>query len=350
MRQTEFERRYAPEWEQFEHWLKAQEGGRRVADKMRAKLPGEAWIASAEVPARYRSLCSHLALARERGYGPTLIEKLHQWVLRGHHRLYAASAPDRSGFWHFLSSGFPAAVRREWRVVCLATALFFVPGIGLYVAIQIWPDFAHVVLSAEQRVEAEMMYASSNERLGEEDGSSRFQMFGFYVWNNVRIGFQTFAGGVLFGLGSVFFLLLNGVFIGSFIGYVAEIGLTEEIFSFVAGHSAPELLAIALSGAAGLKLGAALISPGRRSRALALTEDGAKAFQLAGGAGLMFLAAAFVEAFWSPLQITPVAIKYAVGIALWVLLGLYFALVGRHTSGPWRNTGGTRDDQASDGA
>jgi len=73
----------------------------------------------------------------------------------------------------------------------------------------------------------------------------------------VRIGFQTFAGGLLAGVGSVWFLAANGVVIGAVAGYLTEIGYSETFWSFVAGHSSLELLAIVLSGAAGLRLGLA---------------------------------------------------------------------------------------------
>jgi hypothetical protein len=43
----------------------------------------------------------------------------------------------------------------------------------------------------------------------------------------------------------------------------------------------------------------------------------------------MFFAAAFVEAFWSPLTEVPFRIKIAVGVAGWVLLLAYFLFAGR---------------------
>ena len=47
------------------------------------------------------------------------------------------------------------------------------------------------------------------------------------------------------------------------------------------------------------------------------------------GAAIMFLAAAFVEAFWSPITEFGFQIKIIVGIAGWVLLLAYFLLAGR---------------------
>ena len=88
------------------------------------------------------------------------------------------------------------------------------------------------------------------------------------------------------------------------------------------------MLAIVISGAAGLKLGAALLSPGRRSRRLALVENAKVALKLMLGAALMFVAAAIVEAFFSPLNLPDPRPKYAVGIILWVLLLAYFWRAG----------------------
>jgi len=145
----------------------------------------------------------------------------------------------------------------------------------------------------------------------------------------VRIGFQTFAGGMLFGVGSVWFLAANGVIIGAVAGYLTEVGYRDTFWSFVAGHSAPELLAIVLSGAAGLKMGLALISPGGLTRKSALMAAAKPAVRLMYGAALMFMFAAFVEAFWSPIRTIPFEGKIAAGLAGWALALAYFALAGR---------------------
>ena len=64
------------------------------------------------------------------------------------------------------------------------------------------------------------MYDPANRRLGMREADTNVAMFGFYIWNNVRIGFQTFAGGLLAGVGSAWFLGANGVIIGAVAGYL----------------------------------------------------------------------------------------------------------------------------------
>jgi uncharacterized membrane protein SpoIIM required for sporulation len=223
-------------------------------------------------------------------------------------------------------------VRAEWRLVTAAAILFFGPFLLLIAVLQQFPEFVHYLLAPEQIAQYHQMYDPGNQRLGMREADTNVMMFGFYIWNNIRIGFQTFAGGLLAGVGSVWFLASNAVILGAVAGYLTQVGYSETFWSFVAGHSSLELIAIVLSGAAGLRLGLAVIAPGNRSRTSALVTAAKPAVRTMYGAAMLFLAAAFVEAFWSPLTALPVQVKIAVGIAGWVLLGAYFLLAGRRAA------------------
>jgi uncharacterized membrane protein SpoIIM required for sporulation len=228
-----------------------------------------------------------------------------------------------------MTAGFPRLVRDQWRLVLAATLLFFGPLLAMIVVLQAYPDFVHYLLDPRQISSFHEMYDPANRRVGMREADTNMMMFGFYIWNNVRIGFQTFAGGLLAGVGSAWFLASNGVIIGAVAGYLTQAGYSETFWSFVAGHSSLELLAIVLSGAAGFKLGMAVIAPGNRSRKAALMAAARPAVRIMYGAAIMFFAAAFVEAFWSPITEVPFDIKIGVGVAGWVLLLAYFLLAGR---------------------
>jgi uncharacterized membrane protein SpoIIM required for sporulation len=314
VRQAPFEAAHGAEWQQFEKFL---------------DNPKSPPFDLAEMPWRYRRLCQSLALAAERQYSPELVDRLNHLALRGHHALYANRRRQSQRIFEFVLGDFPALVRREWRLVAAAAVLFFGPLLALLGILQVYPEFVHYLLAPGQIAEFHEMYDPANRRLGMREADTSVLMFGFYIWNNVRIGFQTFAGGLLFGIGSIWFLAANGVIIGAVAGYLTQVGYTQTFWSFVAGHSALELLAIVLSGAAGLRLGAALIAPGNLSRKSALVAAAKPAVRIMYGAALMFMAAAFVEAFWSPLTDFGFPIKIAVGIAGWVLLLAYFLLAGR---------------------
>ena len=322
MKQAAFEERYAGDWERFEAWLDRRE-------KLRRRKAGSEPLSDLDIPAVYRQLCQLLALARERQYSPDLVDRLNRLALRGHHLLYGARGGQSIRIMTFLGGDFPRLVRHEWRAVLTAAILFFGSGAVLFHAVLAYPDFIFYLLDPEQLAELQEMYDPSNDRLGQREGDDNFMMFAFYIWNNVKIGFQVFATGVLFGLGTLYYLLSNGVFIGAIAGYITGLGYTEPFWSFVSGHSAMELTAIVISGAAGLKLGAALVSPGLHSRGRALVEAARPAVRLVYGAALMFIIAAFIEGFWSPLTTFPAQTKYWVGAAMWALVIGYFAFAGR---------------------
>jgi uncharacterized membrane protein SpoIIM required for sporulation len=174
-----------------------------------------------------------------------------------------------------------------------------------------------------------MYEPDANYRTKERQADTDLAMFGFYVFNNVSIGFRTFAGGIVFGLGSIFFVALNGTMLGAVATHLTLLGRADTFFPFVAGHSAPELTALVLTGAAGLNLGFSLIAPGRHARGDALRRAASGSIRIVAGAAAMLLIAALIEAFWSARQGVPDAVKLAVGGVLWVSTLGYFVLAGR---------------------
>lgn len=323
MKEIQFIDRRQPEWEAWDQWLAGPPGKRR---QPAAASP----ISLAELPGSFRRLSRDLALARDRQYSASLVEALHRRVLAAHQRIYGASPARRNSVLEFIGHGFPLLVQREWRLVLAALLLLFVPGAVMLAALQHYPDGVYLIFSPEQASQFQDMYAPDARHLGRpRSASSHWSMWGHYIANNVRIDFQCFAGGIAFGLGSIFFLVYNGLMIGGVAGYLTQLGYIETFWGFVAGHSAFELTGAVLSGAAGLKLGLALIAPGQRSRVAALKESAVTAGSLAAGAAALTFLAAFIEAFWSPTRGVPVEIKYGVGVALWILTWGYLLLVGR---------------------
>jgi uncharacterized membrane protein SpoIIM required for sporulation len=322
MKEFQFAARRAATWARWDRWLSpgSDHGGQAEGEP----LP------IADLPSEFRALCHDLSLARDREYSRPLQDELHRRVLEAHQHVYGAQAKQGSAWLDFFLGAFPALVRREWLAVAVAACLVFVPFLGAIAVVQRAPDWVYLVLAPEQVGAVEEMYAPAAEHLGRpREATTEWMMWGYYIANNVRIDFQCFAGGLVFGLGSVFFLFYNGLVLGAVAGHLTQIGYIETFWGFVAGHSALELVGVALSGAAGLMLGAALISPGRRSRAAALRARAAVAARLLAGAAVMTFLAAFIEAFWSPNQVVPVTVKYGVGITMWLLLITYFTYVGR---------------------
>lgn len=325
MKQTLFEEKHKGQWQQF-------------AEQLDALEKGQASASSDDPFSRdYRRLCSHLALAEARGYSSHLIDALHQLALRGHQQLYRHRNPLGAQILGFILAGFPRVVRSEWRLVSIAALLFFGSLITMGLLVYGFPDLIYSVLDPQQVTQMQAMYDPHSSRIGqavERAAEDDWMMFGYYVLNNISIAFQTFATGLFFGLGSLFFLFYNGLTIGAAAGHLTGIGSGQTFWSFVIGHGAFELTAIALAGAAGLKLGWALVAPGARTRGEALRLAAGTSMQLVYGVVLFLLIAAFIEAYWSAMTWPRPAVKYATGAVLWALVVAYLLFAGRSRHAP----------------
>jgi len=314
MRQEQFVARRQARWDHYQDLLKAlrtRKGQARPED----------------FPEQYRRLCNDLALAQTRGYSLSLIQKLQQWIMSGHAFLYRPRASLARDIGFFFSHEFPALVRLEWRLVAFCTLLLFGPILWMFWQIGTTPEFVYRVLSPELIDSYEQMYS---DRPGAgRDAEGELFMFAFYIFNNIGVALRTFAGGLVFGIGSAVILLFNGIQIGAVAAHLSFEGYQENFASFVIGHGSFELPAIVLAGVAGSRMGLSLLMPGNLGRLAALRVSAKRSVKLLYGVMAMLLLAAGLEAFWSGSAVAPET-KYVIGTALWLLVIAYFWLAGRN--------------------
>ena len=330
MKQSDFEIKHQSFWLDLENKLEPNLQDKKASKKpLRKRLTAYTDFGE-NFPEQYRLLCHHLSLARSRHYSPLLVDRLEKLVINVHQIYYMRKTHMLSTVLIYFTSGFAQSVRNEWRWVALSSVLFFGSFFAMLITLQYYPDMVYTVISGEQLAGMEQMYNPALDKIGRgRDSGSDFQMFGFYIFNNTGIGLKTFASGLVFGIGSVITLLFNGLMIGGVAGYLTYIGYGSTFWPFVSGHSAMELSAIVLAGAAGFKLGFSLISPGRKSRLRSLRDSAKEAVYMMYGVSTMFIFAAFIEAYWSSMSDVPSQLKYAVGVFFWVVLILYFVFAGR---------------------
>ncbi|WP_163833085.1 stage II sporulation protein M [Spartinivicinus ruber] len=316
MKQETFENRYQHDWQAFEVILEQLE--KRQATSV------------TQFSSHYRRICHYLALAKSRTYSPQLQAKLENMVLRGHQQLYTRKTQFLYNSIQFILLKFPALLRENGHFFWLATALFYLPGLVMFFAIQWDPNLVYTIMNPHQVTEYESMYDPTLRRIGRDRQSDTdIMMFGFYIWNNIGVAFKTFAGGILVTVGSLFFMLFNGLFFGAFASHIVNVGYQNTFFPFVIGHGAFELTAITIAGAAGIKMGYSLLAPGNLSRLDALKQSAKVAIQLLLGAAFMLVIAAFVEAFWSSSTLLTPTLKYGIGALFWLLVAGYLGLGGK---------------------
>ncbi len=319
MQGKEFEEKNAERWAAYEQTLDALEKRAQGVD-----VSG--------LPSMFREICTDLALARHRMYGMPMNERLNTLVIRGHKIIHRRAGGTWEKLLGFMAVDFPVAVRAEWRLLLVATLTFVLPMLGVALAGFYWPDFSwvEVVLGPEMMGSLDTMYGSSDRQIANlrAEYGSNFMMFCHYIMNNIGIDFRIYAGGILACLGSLFFLFYNGIYFGAVIAYIHVACSKEAFYTFVAGHSSFELIAMVIAGMAGLRIGLGLLNPGRKTLRRSLMDAGRRSLPLIFGAALMTFVAAGNEGFWSAQDLPPM-VKYTTGITLWVLVIFYLAFAGR---------------------
>jgi uncharacterized membrane protein SpoIIM required for sporulation len=317
-----FEELYQTEWRELEALLDRILGREKNAPQGGPPIDGQ------RVAVLYRRACEHLALARARSYPAYLLDQLERLTSDAHQVIYQRREFGLLKVKRFLTEEFPRSVREHSTYVWVAAALLYIPTFVIGWLVYERPELILSVVSAETAAGFERMYSDSATAIGRA-AQGDWVMFGFYISHNIGVAFQCFAGGLFAGVGTLFYLLYNGAIGGAIGGYLTERCHSATFYSFVVTHSAFELTAIVLSGAAGLKIGHSLVAPGRLSRVqslVAATRD--SAVIMSGAAGMLIIAAA-IEAFWSSAAWLPHPLKYTVASACWIGVLGYLSFQGR---------------------
>ena len=320
-----FEQLHRDEWAELDTQLELMRRRRRTPSL------AHTGVAPERVAALYRRTCEHLALARARAYPAHILDRLETLTAEAHQTIYRDRVFGLGALRRLVTVAFPRAVRREARYVWISALTFAGPLIVMGLLVYNRPELILSIVGPDTAAGFEEMYSPTSDAIGRErTADTDWMMFGYYIRNNISVAFQCFAGGLFGGVGSLFFLAYNGAFGGAVAGYLTERGLSSTFYAFVATHSSFELTAIVLSGAAGLKIGHALLAPGRRTRRAALVDAASASATILYGVTVLLVVAAAFEAFWSSANWIAPAVKYAAAAICWTAVLVYLTRQGRH--------------------
>ena len=276
-----------------------------------------------ELALLYRQAAADLSAAREYAANVQLAAYLNQLLGRAHNLVYAARPARTRSVLTFYTQTFPRVFRQTWPFTATATALFGLGAIAGVVLSISDPGFQRFVLGGPMvdTIDRREMWTHSILSVKPLASSA-------ILTNNLSVAFSAFALGMLAGLGTIYIMLFNGLMIGVIGTACHRAGMSVPLWSFVAPHGALELPAIFIAGGAGLVLARGILAPGRLPRRDALAESGALAIRLLLGVFPLLIFAGIIEGFISPTPLDP-AVKFLIGVALFILLVLYVSTVAR---------------------
>ncbi|MFN8015867.1 MAG: stage II sporulation protein M [Acidimicrobiia bacterium] len=258
----------------------------------------------------YRATCADLAFARREYAGDAIQYSLESMVTKCSAMMYEHRKVDFRKIWYYISTGAWAAIAQKSRFLLVSFLFMMVPWIVTSVWANINPDNA--VGFAPAGVESVVERPSADFQLSPGE---KAQASAGILTNNIRIAFIAFATGITFCIGTIVSLIYNGVALGSTFGLTIKAGNSDVLWQFVVPHGFLEISCLIVAGAAGLRIGWALISPGFRTRARALREEGKQALSAALVVGVSLFFCGIVEGVVSTSGVsTPIGIT--IGLTL----------------------------------
>jgi uncharacterized membrane protein SpoIIM required for sporulation len=268
--------------------------------------------------ALYRSAAADLALARRSFAGDPLVARLEDLVGRARHLVY--DAPDRRGsLIRFVARDYWRLVAEKPYALLAAAVLLFGPAVLGALWARQDPGAAATLVPEQFRPATEPGHPWTSMSPGEQTAFTS-EVF----TNNIQVTLVAFAGGITFGLLTALALIYNGVLLGVIGGLMSASGNTVGFVDLVTAHGVLELSCILVGGAAGLRLGWALVDPGRLTRAASGGREARNAVQIALGTAPWLVLAGIIEGNRARLAESGVGVVIAVGLTAGAL---YWSLV-----------------------
>jgi uncharacterized membrane protein SpoIIM required for sporulation len=265
----------------------------------------------------YRAAAADVALARRLFPGDPLTGRLEALLARARQAVYA-DAGRRRAPGAFVTQGYWRLVADRRLALAVAAVLFFGGAAFALVWGIVDPD------AAAGLVPGAFIDGADPPRGDRGLTATQSAAFSSQIFtNNIQVTLLSFAAGLLFAVGGALLLLYNGLILGAVLGVAAANGNLAQVVRLLVAHGVLELSCIVVAAAAGMRMGWALVDPGRRTRGAALAAQARPAMAVILGTAPWLVVAGLVEGYISPAGWGGAG-PYAVGLGLG---GLYWGLV-----------------------
>jgi uncharacterized membrane protein SpoIIM required for sporulation len=259
-----------------------------------------------EMALLYRQVAADLSVLRQDSTARAYAQHVNQLLARAHHIIYSGRKTNLRTLFRFLRDDYPVVFQRQIGFVLASLAVSVAWGVLGAVITSVHPEFMRMFVSAKmiETMERHHLWTESVVTVAPLASSA-------IMTNNLSVCFVSFAGGIVFGLGSFYSLVTNGLMLGVVAVACHRYGMSLALWSFVAPHGALELPSIVIAGASGFRLGYAMLFPGALRWRDSVARGGIEATRLVSGVIPLLVIAGTLEGFFSPSQ-APVWLKFTV--------------------------------------
>ena len=269
----------------------------------------------------YRRASADLAYAQGQARNEDIIAYLNMIVSEAHSRMYETETSGNSfdSVWRFYIYEFPALLQKHLLLFLASLVLCVVGGFYGYWLVKYHPENSTLFIpkGLESSVDA--------WKSGNVSGGPQAEQAAFLMTHNFQVGMVCFATGFAAGIPTVAAEFQNGAMMGALAAIVDKVHKQSTLWPGIVPHGVAELTAIFICGAAGFRLGLALLFPGRFTRMDAMRLAGTDAVRLTLGTIPLFIFAGVIEGMFSHLAISA-GIRYAFAAINGILWYLYLFL------------------------
>lgn len=249
---------------------------------------------------------------------------LNNLVQRCHGRIYERPPASGKDVAHFFLAEFPRCFRRNFWLIALAFAMFVLGSVIAIVTVHTNPETETYFLPQGiiEQLDRGTLWTDSMQANPSESS--------FLMTNNIRVAFNAFAFGILFGVGSLLLLFHNGLFaFGGPLQVCIQHGMGFRLVNFMIAHGVIELTTIFIAGGAGMLIGFALLFPGDLPRWQAVRVKAKEATILIAGCVPLLVIAGMIEGMVSLNRHVDTTARLTVAAASALFLIAYLGFSGR---------------------
>lgn len=273
------------------------------------------------LPILYRSTLSSLSVARATSLDQALTAYLESLCLRGYFYLYGARRGLIERIASFFIHDWPEAIRDLWRETLASVVIMLVGAAAAWRLVASDKTWFDAIIPADLAGGRGPDASADFLRGMLYDGGEFLTGFAAYLFtHNVQVSLMAFALGFMLGVPSVLLILMNGAILGAMFQVYWSKGLGYELGGWLVIHGSTELFAIAIAGAAGMRIGTAVAFPGKLTRMKSAARAGRVAASAMVGVTIMLLTAGLLEGVGRQ-TITSDVTRYLIGggfLALWL--------------------------------
>jgi uncharacterized membrane protein SpoIIM required for sporulation len=298
--------RRAQAWKAFEVELAQLEGSRYVGGDQ-----------ALEVVRQYPELARDLAIVRKLSPTGALTRQLQAIYARAHRLIFRSPWSWRDDFGRLMFVEAARAARRlRWHIASVTLGFLLAAWAGWWL-VTTYPELVGLFASETMIEEVKRGELWTDDLLNVMPSS--LLSIGIFT-NNIVVALTAVSLGVLYGLGTIYIIGLNGFMLGGIFAFTAQHGMAGRLFEFVCAHGFVELSVIFIAGAIGFFIGEAIARPGHRSRVGSFRHAVSESGPLIVVCVLFLVGAGLIEGYVSPDDRYSLTMRLMVGVSYWVLL------------------------------